>query len=136
MKPMREPTDLLIRNGVLFDSDPGTTHRKDLAITGGLITAVDDDLDPGTAARVLDVRGALVAPGLVDMHAHVFSGQDLGVDVDLVGPASATTTSTGSDCPAPSPRADRGASAVVSGSASRSPALWRPVRRSLSRTKR
>ena len=31
-------------------------------------------------------------PGLIDMHAHVFAGQDLGVDPDVVGPETGTTT--------------------------------------------
>jgi dihydroorotase len=40
----------------------------------------------------VDVSGKLVVPGLIDMHAHVFAGQDLGVDPDVVGPATGTTT--------------------------------------------
>jgi dihydroorotase len=40
----------------------------------------------------IDVTGKLVVPGLIDMHAHVFAGQDLGVDPDVVGPQTGTTT--------------------------------------------
>jgi dihydroorotase len=40
----------------------------------------------------IDVTDKLVVPGLIDMHAHVFAGQDLGVDPDVVGPATGTTT--------------------------------------------
>jgi len=42
---------------------------------------------------VVELRdGKLVVPGLIDMHAHVFAGQDLGVDPDVVGPETGTTT--------------------------------------------
>jgi dihydroorotase len=59
---------------------------EDLWISGSRIAP------PGDATREIDVTGKLVVPGLVDLHAHVFAGQDLGVDPDIVGPASGTTT--------------------------------------------
>jgi dihydroorotase len=59
---------------------------QDLWISGSRISR------PGDATREIDVTGKLVVPGLIDMHAHVFAGQDLGVDPDVVGPASGTTT--------------------------------------------
>ena len=34
------------------------------------------------AEKVIDLRGLLVTPGLVDFHTHVFHGQDLGVQAD------------------------------------------------------
>jgi dihydroorotase len=66
---------------VLRGGDP-----RDVWISGSRISR------PGDATREIDVRGKLVVPGLIDMHAHVFAGQDLGVDPDIVGPASGTTT--------------------------------------------
>lgn len=84
--------DLLISNGLLFDSSAGELRRTDVALTGASVTGIHPHIDPATAAHVLDVNGAIVAPGLVDLHAHVFSGQDLGLDADDVGPRSGTTT--------------------------------------------
>jgi len=71
-----------------------------LVLRGGTISGRTGDLwisgpriaRPGDATREIDVAGKLVVPGLIDMHAHVFAGQDLGVDPDVVGPANGTTT--------------------------------------------
>jgi dihydroorotase len=84
--------DLLIANGLLFDSSASELRLADVALTGARVSDIRPHIDPSTAARVLDVGGAIVAPGLVDLHAHVFSGQDLGLDADDVGPRSGTTT--------------------------------------------
>jgi dihydroorotase len=59
---------------------------EDLWVSGSRISR------PGDATREIDVTGKLVVPGLIDLHAHVFAGQDLGVDPDVVGPQSGTTT--------------------------------------------
>jgi len=70
---------LLLRGGELIDVDGRRTG--DLRVPG-----------PSEQTRELDVTGKLVIPGLIDMHAHVFAGQDLGVDPDVVGPQTGTTT--------------------------------------------
>src|SRR5207245_2751758 len=45
------------------------------------------------AARVLDVSGKLVTPGLIDLHAHVFEGVNrTGVNPDLGGVHAGVTT--------------------------------------------
>jgi dihydroorotase len=84
--------DLLIANGLLFDSSTSQLRTADVALTGTRVSDIRPHIDPSTAAKVLHVDGAIVAPGLVDLHAHVFSGQDLGLDADDVGPRSGTTT--------------------------------------------
>ncbi len=86
--------DLLIRNGTLIDPAAGLKgERKDIAVQGGRVAAV---LEPGGssgAARVLDVAGSLVVPGLIDLHVHVFSGvTHYGVDVDGTCLARGVTT--------------------------------------------
>jgi dihydroorotase len=82
--------DLLIRGGDVIDPEVGR-RIADVAIADGRIAAVAEGL-AAEDGRVIDARGRLVTPGLVDLHAHVFHGQDLGVDPDRVGPASGTTT--------------------------------------------
>jgi dihydroorotase len=68
--------------------------RCDLLIRGDRDVFIRDGriVGGGEPERVIDLPGKLVVPGLVDLHAHVFAGQDLGVDPDVVGPASGTTT--------------------------------------------
>jgi predicted amidohydrolase len=42
---------------------------------------------------VVDVSGAYVAPGLVDLHAHAFiAGHDLGIETDPVCASTGVTT--------------------------------------------
>jgi dihydroorotase len=75
----------VIRGGDVVAPEAGR-RRADVFVRDGRI------VEAGEAARAIDATGKLVVPGLVDLHAHVFAGQDLGVDPDVVGPASGTTT--------------------------------------------
>ena len=67
-------TDLILRNGHLMDPANGF-HGVigDIAMKGGVITAVGD-VPPQEALHEIDLKGALVTAGLVDFHAHFFSG--------------------------------------------------------------
>ncbi len=66
------PADLIIRNGTLVDGTGTPPRRADVAVTGGRIVAVGDDVGPGR--RELDADGLLVTPGFVDPHTH-YDGQ-------------------------------------------------------------
>ena len=66
------PHDLIIRNGTVVDGTGADARRADVAIDGGLITAVGDDV--GRARHEIDADGAMVAPGWVDVHTH-YDGQ-------------------------------------------------------------
>ena len=50
--------------------DAGGTRRADVLVRDGAVAAVGDGLEDA-GALVLDAGGALVAPGLVDLHAHL-----------------------------------------------------------------
>ncbi len=65
---MAEHFDLLIRGGTLVDGSGAPARRGDLAVRGGRIAAMGDVT--GTAARVVEADGAVVAPGFVDIHTH------------------------------------------------------------------
>jgi len=60
--------DLVIRGGTLVDGTGAAPRNGDLAIEGGRIAAVGDDVGQGT--REIDAEGHLVTPGWVDIHAH------------------------------------------------------------------
>jgi N-acyl-D-amino-acid deacylase len=64
--------DLIIRGGTLIDGSGAPRRLGDLAIDGGLITAVG--LVTGHGREELDARGLIVTPGFVDMHTH-YDGQ-------------------------------------------------------------
>ena len=65
---MAEHFDLLIRGGTLADGSGAPARRGDLAVRRGRIAALGDVA--GTAARVVDADGAVVAPGFIDVHTH------------------------------------------------------------------
>src|SRR2546427_6961603 len=62
--------DLLLRGGRLVDPAGEADATCDILIAGGRIEAVGTGLDPGRA-EVIDVDGAIVAPGFVDTHVHL-----------------------------------------------------------------
>ncbi len=65
--------DLILRNGTVVDGTGAASTVADVAINGDTIAAVGPKL-AGTASREIDVDGALVAPGWVDVHTH-YDGQ-------------------------------------------------------------
>jgi N-acyl-D-aspartate/D-glutamate deacylase len=65
---MSEHYDLLVRGGTLVDGTGAPAVRGDLGVRGGRIAALGDVR--GSAARVLEADGAVVAPGFVDIHTH------------------------------------------------------------------
>jgi dihydroorotase len=62
--------DLLIAGGRVVDPASRRDGLADVAISRGRIAAVAPSLSPGDANEVLDARGALVTPGLIDIHVH------------------------------------------------------------------
>jgi N-acyl-D-aspartate/D-glutamate deacylase len=60
--------DLLVRGGTIVDGTGAPARRGDLGIRAGRIAAVGEV--SGTAPRVVDADGAVVAPGFVDIHTH------------------------------------------------------------------
>lgn len=81
--------DLLIVNGRVFTADEAGTEAQAVAVAGNTILRVGADRDlaalRGPATRVIDARGATVAPGFNDSHVHFISGGLSLGDVDLAG---------------------------------------------------
>jgi dihydroorotase len=61
--------DLVIRGGRVINPVANFDAVTDIAISGGRIAAVQRNI-PGDAADVVDARGKLVVPGLIDIHTH------------------------------------------------------------------
>ena len=60
--------EVLIRGGRVIDATG--ERRADVLIRDGAVAAVEPGIDVG-GAQVLDASGCVVAPGLVDLHAHL-----------------------------------------------------------------
>jgi dihydroorotase len=91
--------DLLLKNGHVIDPKNNINEKRDVAIAKGLIAAVERTIAPSTAARVVDLSGLYLTPGLVDIHVHVYAGTgvkgytgDWSVYPDLHSFRSCTTT--------------------------------------------
>jgi len=82
---------LLLVGGSVFDPVTGSTNRADVRLDGQVVDAVGEGLSANDS-KVIDVTGLLLTPGWVDLHTHVFYGQDLGVDPAALGPPSGVTT--------------------------------------------
>jgi dihydroorotase len=85
--------DLLIRGGDVVDPGGGHEGRFDVAVNRGRIAAVDRDIPADSAFQIVDATGQIVAPGLVDLHTHVFHKVTYwGIDPDPVASVSGVTT--------------------------------------------
>src|SRR5215467_7050580 len=66
---------LVIRGGRVVDPASGMDAVGDVAVLDGKISAVGTGL--GSAERMIDATGLVVAPGFIDLHAH---GQSIPAD--------------------------------------------------------
>ena len=60
--------DLLIKNGTIIDGLRMPAYRGDIGIRNGKIVAMGNV--QGSATRVIDATGRIVAPGFMDIHTH------------------------------------------------------------------
>ena len=85
--------DLLIKGGTVIDPSQSLNGPNDLAVQDVLIARIAPGIASEEATRVVDVRGKMVVPGLIDLHTHVYDGVNgNGVEADLGGVRSGVTT--------------------------------------------
>jgi dihydroorotase len=85
--------DVVVKGGRVIDPKNGVDGVRDIGIRKGRIAAVAPKLERGKA-KVIDAKGLIVTPGLIDTHAHVYEhvSGDFGLNPDLVGIRTGVTT--------------------------------------------
>ena len=85
--------DLLIKGGTVVDPSQGLHAVRDVALRNGKVAAVEASIGDHEAREAVDASGLIVAPGLLDLHVHVFWGvSHFGVDPDMTSLAKGATT--------------------------------------------
>jgi len=85
--------DLILQGGHVICPASGIDGVMDVAVADGKIAQVAKSVIPSSAKSVIDVRGKLVLPGMIDTHAHIYryvTGR-FGLDADMVGVQSGVT---------------------------------------------
>ncbi|HKX18323.1 MAG TPA: amidohydrolase/deacetylase family metallohydrolase [bacterium] len=85
--------ELLLRGGTVLDPAQGLRAGADVGFANGCVAAVEPGLRPADAAEAVDCSGLLVAPGMIDLHVHVFYGvSHYGIEPDPNCVAKGVTT--------------------------------------------
>ncbi|MEW1828758.1 amidohydrolase family protein [Streptomyces sp. NPDC088196] len=79
--------EILITGGhvVTLDETLGDVPGGDVRVRDGVITQIGVGLRPGPDTEVVDARGRLVIPGLIDTHRHVWQGAIAGFTPQITG---------------------------------------------------
>jgi len=74
VSPQAAKYDLLLKGGHVIDARNGVDAVRDVAIAGGKVALVAASIPAAEAGKTIDVTGLYVTPGLIDIHAHVYTG--------------------------------------------------------------
>ncbi len=84
--------DYLLKGGRLIDPAAGRDGLFDIHVRNGIVDGIGSNIT-AEGATVLDVKGHIVTPGLIDVHLHLMKGLGaFGVDPDIFGVGSGVTT--------------------------------------------
>ncbi|MCP4975002.1 MAG: amidohydrolase/deacetylase family metallohydrolase [Maribacter sp.] len=68
--------DILLKGGMVIDAKNGINKITDVAIKDGKIVEVQTNIPENNAAKIINAKGLLVCPGLIDIHSHNFHGTE------------------------------------------------------------
>ncbi len=94
--------DLILRGGRVIDPSEKLDAVTDVAFSQGKVARIGSGLKGDNDTDIRDVSGSIVAPGLIDLHTHVYwGGTSLGIDAEEFCRHSGVTTAidTGSAGP-------------------------------------
>ncbi len=87
------PLDGVIAGGRVIDPRHGVDAVLDVGVRDGRIVALAPALERPAGGWTKDARGAIVVPGLIDVHTHIYhKATSYGVDPDAIARRSLVTT--------------------------------------------
>ncbi|CAK7050124.1 MAG: Allantoinase [Desulfovibrio sp.] len=84
--------DLIIKNGHVVDPANSFNGLADVALSDGKIAAVGPELDIFKAGDMIDAKGLLVVPGVIDPHTHTVRPGSEGTAYKMLLRCGVTTT--------------------------------------------
>lgn len=84
--------DLLLKGGTVIDPSQGLNEELDVAISGNRISHTAPSIREQEAVKVVDVAGKIVAPGLIDIHTHIYHPGRNWNHPDVAGVRAGVTT--------------------------------------------
>ena len=92
-RPQQTDFDLVVKGGKVVDPAQRLSAARDIGIRNGRVAAIEESIAEARAAQVLDARGKVVTPRLIDVHVHVYDGvAPLGIPADPNCIAKGVTT--------------------------------------------
>ena len=71
-----QPYNIVLNGGRVIDAKNNIDVVTDIAINEGKIALVAKNIDSSQGSQVVNARGMLETPGLIDIHGHVFAGTE------------------------------------------------------------
>ena len=92
MLAAQAPADLVLTNGRIYTVDNARPIVRALAARGGRVIFVGSDAEArvlaSSSARVIDLHGATVVPGIIDAHAHLLGLGNMLQSANVAGSTS------------------------------------------------
>jgi dihydroorotase len=84
--------DLVLKGATVIDPSQDLHAQRDVALEDGRIAAIETEIE-APAQHSLDLRGKILTPGWIDIHAHVYAGSTTwGIQPDAFCLATGVTT--------------------------------------------
>ena len=69
-----EKSDIILKNGTIFDGTGNDSYVSDIFIKSGQITDIRKSNSNDSANQIINADGHIITPGFVDIHTH-YDGQ-------------------------------------------------------------